>query len=75
MLLRVQYPGSGYDYVDVAALDRLIISRRIKKFLRPLENVWVDVEKGPIRGDETTYTDAIYTGPEEGSSRLLDSPV
>ena len=50
MLLRVQYPNSRYDYVDAAALDRFIVSRGIKKFLRPFENVWVDIEQEPIRG-------------------------
>jgi hypothetical protein len=65
MLLRVQYPDSRYDYVDAAALDRFIVSKGIKKFLRPFENVWVDIEQEPIRGQETTYKDTIYVGPEK----------
>jgi hypothetical protein len=64
MLLRVQYPDSRYDYVDAAALDRFIVSKSIKKFFRPCENVWVDVEREPIRGKETIDMDAIYIGPE-----------
>jgi len=64
MLLRVQYRNSKYDYVDAAALDRFIVSRGIKKFLRPFENVWVNIEQEPIRGKETIDIDAIYIGPE-----------
>jgi hypothetical protein len=70
MLLRVQYPDSRYDYVDAAALDRFIVSKTIKKFLRPYENVWVDVEREPVRGKETVYKGTIYTGPER--RRFLD---
>jgi hypothetical protein len=65
MLLRVQYPDSRYDYVDATALDRFIVSKGIKKFLRPFENVWVDIEQEPIRGKETINKDAIYVGPEK----------
>jgi hypothetical protein len=64
MLLRVQYPDSGYDYVDATALSRLISSRRIKKFFRPLENSWVDIEEGPVREETIVYTDNVYIGPE-----------
>jgi hypothetical protein len=64
MLLRVQYPNSRYDYVDAAALDRFIVSKGIKKFLRPFENVWVNIEQEPIRGKEVIDMDAIYIGPE-----------
>ncbi len=64
MLLRVQYPDSGYDYVDAAVLNRLINSRRIKKFFRPLENKWVDIEEGPIREETIVYTNNVYIGPE-----------
>jgi hypothetical protein len=64
MLLRVQYPNSRYDYIDAAVLDRFIASRGIKKFLRPFENVWVNIEQEPIRGKEAIDIDAIYIGPE-----------
>jgi len=64
MLFRVQYPNSRYDYVDATALDRFIVSKGIKKFFRPFENVWVDIEQKPIRGNETIDMDAIYIGPE-----------
>jgi hypothetical protein len=64
MFLRVQYPDSRYDDVDATALDRFIVSKGIKKFLRPYENVWVNIEQEPIRGKETIDIDAIYMGPE-----------
>jgi hypothetical protein len=63
MLLRVQYPTFNYDYVDTMALDRLIVSKRIIKFLRPSENFWVHIEQGPIRGVGAINTD-IYVGSE-----------
>ena len=64
MLLRVQYPDSRYDYVDATALDRFIVSKGIKKFLRPYENVWVNVDQDPIRGKDIIYEGSIYLGPE-----------
>jgi hypothetical protein len=70
MLLRVQYPDSRYDYVDAAALDRFIVSKSIKKFFRPSENVWVDVEREPIRGKEGIAMGAIYIGPERRKNLL-----
>jgi hypothetical protein len=70
MLLRVQYPDSRYDYVDAAALDKFIASRGIKKFFRPSENVWVDVEREPIRGKEDIHMGAIYIGPERRKNLL-----
>ncbi len=63
MLLRVQYPDSGYDYVDSTALSRLIASNSVKKFLRPCENVWVDVDEGPTR-EKTVNMPEQYLGPE-----------
>jgi hypothetical protein len=70
MLLRVQYPDSRYDYVDAAALDRFIVSKSIKKFFRPSENVWVDIEREPIRGKEMVYEGTIYVGPERRRNLL-----
>jgi hypothetical protein len=64
MLFRVQYPTFNYDYVDAAALDRLIASKSITKFLRPSENFWVNIEQGPLRGMSHTLADIIYRGPE-----------
>ena len=64
MLLRAQYPDSRYDYVDATALDTFIVSKSIKKFFRPFESVWVNIEQEPIRGKETIDIDAIYIGPE-----------
>ena len=68
MLLRVQYPGFNYDYVDGMALDRLIVSKRIIKFLRPSETFWVTIEQGPIRGVGAVYADTVYVGPERRQS-------
>ena len=70
MLLRVQYPDSRYDYVDAASLDRFIVNKSIKKFFRPSENVWVDVEQEPIRGKEGIHMGAIYIGPERRKNLL-----
>ncbi len=70
MLLRVQYPDSRYDYVDAAALDRFIVSKSIKKFFRPSENVWVDIEREPIRGKVAVNINAVYIGPERRRSLL-----
>jgi|WetSurMetagenome_2_1015567.scaffolds.fasta_scaffold886253_1 hypothetical protein len=64
MLLRVQYPTFNYDYVDAAALDRLIAFKHITKFLRPSEDFWVNIEQGPVRGMGPIFRDTIYTGPE-----------
>jgi hypothetical protein len=64
MLFRVQYPTFNYDYVDAAALDRLIVSKRITKFLRPTENYWVNIEQGPVRGMGPLFVDIVYAGPE-----------
>jgi hypothetical protein len=64
MLFRVQYPNNNYDYVDAAALDRLIISNRITKFLRPSEIFWVNIEQGPFRGMGSIFKDISYAGPE-----------
>jgi hypothetical protein len=74
MLLRVQYPDSRYDYVDATALDKFIVSKGIKKFLRPHENVWVDVDQGPIRGKETIYKGTIYVGPERRRTPATTQP-
>jgi hypothetical protein len=64
MLLRVQYPTFNYDYVGAEALDRLIVSKRIIKFLRPSETFWVNAEQGPIREVGAIHTDTVYVGPE-----------
>jgi hypothetical protein len=64
MLFRVQYPTFNYDYVDAAALDRLIASKRITKFLRPSEDFWVSIEQGPVRGMSPISAGTDYEGPE-----------
>lgn len=68
MLFRIQYPSFNYDYVDSAALDKLIASRSIIKFLRPSEIFWVNIEQGPLRGEGAIHMDTIYTGPERRQS-------
>jgi hypothetical protein len=70
MLLRVQYPNFKYDYIDAAALDRFIVSKSIKKFFRPSENVWVDIEQEPVRGTKSVDMGAIYIGPERRRNLL-----
>ena len=55
MVLRIQYRNYNYDYVSAATLDRLIASNSIKKFLRPSQDEWVDVDRGPIRGRGGDY--------------------
>lgn len=62
MLLRVQYPNYDYDYVHASTLNKLIVNRQIRKFLRPSENYWVDIEKGPVREKDAIIY--IYMGPE-----------
>ena len=59
MFLRVQYQDSRYDYVNAAALDKLIVSKQITRFLRVSQNEWVGVEREPIRGISSPYV-----GPE-----------
>jgi hypothetical protein len=68
MLLRIQYPSFNHDYVDSAALDRLIASKSIIKFLRPSETFWVNIEQEPIRGRIAITMDTAYTGPERRQS-------
>ncbi len=59
MLLHVQYQDSRYDYVDAAVLSELISAKKIKKFFRPSQADWIDIETGPIRGEGS-----LYLGPE-----------
>jgi hypothetical protein len=56
MLIRVMYGDYRYDYVNTDALNRLITSARIVKFLRLSEDRWVEIACGPIRGIGGTYT-------------------
>jgi hypothetical protein len=74
MLLRVQYPNSRYDYVNATSLDKFIASKSIKKFLRPYETVWVDVDQDPIRVEETIYKGTIYVGPERRRFQSIKQP-
>ena len=55
MILHVQYKNFYYDYVDTAALDRLLAGKSIRQFFRPSEKRWVDVSLDPIRGNGGHY--------------------
>jgi len=46
MIIRVMYTDFNYDYVDAATLDRLITHKRIRKFVRPSEDAWIDIAHG-----------------------------
>lgn len=56
MLIRVMYQDYSYDYVDNRTLDKLITFKRIKKFLRPSEDAWIDIARNTIRGISSNYT-------------------
>jgi hypothetical protein len=66
MIIRVQYQNFQYDYVDAAALQKLIETKRIRQFYRPFVNQWVNVERGPLR-----RADIPYTGPERRQLYLV----
>lgn len=59
MKIRVQYKDGGYDIIEDYALDELIGSDMVGKFLRYSEG-WVRVGIDPIRGSGG----GDYTGPE-----------
>ena len=63
MLLRVQYQDDRYDYVDSRTLDILIAGREIRRFYRPSEEKWVNIDRDPIRGSGGSYS-----GPERRES-------
>lgn len=51
MVLHIQYQNNKFDYVNHYFLDRLINTRRIKRFFRPSEEKWVIIGVDPIRGN------------------------
>ena len=51
MVLHIQYQDNKFDYVNHYFLDRLINTRRIKRFFRPSEEKWVIIGVDPIRGN------------------------
>jgi hypothetical protein len=55
MLIRVMYKDYRYDYVSAGSLDRLIAAMGIIKFLRPSEDRWIDIARGPVRGAGGPY--------------------
>ena len=64
MTLHIQYRNDKFDYVNSQMLDRLIGQKEIKKFYRPSEKKWVDVDVGPLRG----MGGGSYTGRERRQS-------
>lgn len=60
MTLHIQYRNDKYDYVTSQTLDRLIGQKEIKKFYRPSEKKWVDVDVDRTRG----VGGGFYTGAE-----------
>jgi hypothetical protein len=49
MTIRVLYRKGTWDYVHTRTLDKLIDQNLIKKFYRPSEERWVDVNTDPVR--------------------------
>ena len=68
LIIRVMYADFNYDYVDAATLDRLITHKRIRKFVRPSEDAWIDIAHGPVRGLGGTYS-----GPERRGAYLRNN--
>jgi hypothetical protein len=58
MLIEIMYNSGVYDRVSAQALDRLLKSKEVVKFLR--SDGWVQVGQDPVRGRGRT----IYRGPE-----------
>ncbi len=63
MLIRVMYKDNKYDMVKPFSLDKLIMSGRIKKFLR--SEGWATIGVDPIRGHSGSYE-----GQERRSPRI-----
>ena len=51
MVLHIQYQNNKFDYVNHYILDRLINTRRIKRFFRPSEEKWFIIGVDSIRGN------------------------
>jgi hypothetical protein len=66
MLIEIMYSNGAYDRVSAQALDRLLRSKEVVKFLR--SDGWVQVGQDPIRGMGRTH----YRGPER---RVRDSAL
>lgn len=64
MTLHIQYRNDKFDYVNGQMLDRLINEKEIKKFYRPSEKKWIDVDIGPLRG----MGGGLYMGKERRQS-------
>ncbi|MSN27251.1 MAG: hypothetical protein GJV46_15475 [Geobacter sp.] len=47
MLIRINYPDDSFDYVKEKILDRLIESKKIKRFRRSAG--WVTLGVDPVR--------------------------
>ena len=60
MLIRVVYQNNKHDLVKPFLLDKLIISGRVKKFLR--SDGWATIGVAPLRGNGGYY--GRYNGVE-----------
>jgi hypothetical protein len=67
MIIRIMYNDYSYDYVNARKLDQLIVAKRILKFVRPSEDVWVDISRDTIRGKGGE----VYKGPERRTAHLI----
>ncbi len=68
MILYVQYQDNRYDFVNTQILDRLLAEKEIRRFRRPSEQRWIDVDTDPVRG-----LGGHYSGPDRrrGNIRLF----
>ncbi len=64
MLIRIMYKDDKYDMVKPFSLDKLIMSGKIKKFLR--SEGWVTVGVDPIRG----HSGGSHEGQERRTIRI-----
>jgi hypothetical protein len=55
MTVHVRYRDGRYGYVNSLKLDELIGLDEVKKFYRPSEEKWVDVECDRMRGKVKFY--------------------
>ncbi len=59
MMVYVQYQNNHYDFVNTETLDRLLAGKKIRRFRRPSEKRWTNVDTDPIRQSRRKYS-----GPE-----------
>jgi hypothetical protein len=59
MILHAQYKDLSYGDVDTFTLDRLLAGKILRRFYRPSEERWVNVDRDPVRG-----MGGDYSGPD-----------